>query len=70
MPTTRKRNIAAAIVNGAQSYRSKSNNLLLRLGEKSYATLQGSNGGLTSAGRYDYKMSGTSQPDEFDGGTL
>ena len=45
------------------------NNLLLRLGEKSYATLQGSSG-LTSAGKYYYAKSDQAPPDEFDGGTL
>ena len=67
---TRKRKIDAAIDSSAQPYRSKANNLLLRLGEKSYATLQGSSGGLTGAGRYYYEKSGQAQPDEFDGGTL
>ena len=67
---TRKRKIDSAIDNGAQPYRSKANNLLLRLGEKSYATLQGPSGGLTGAGRYYYEKSGQAQPDEFDGSTL
>ena len=53
---TRKRLINAAITNGAQPYRSAKNNLLLRLGEKSYATLQGSSG-LTAAGQYYYARS-------------
>ena len=66
---TRKRKIDLAIDNGAQPYRSAKNNLLLRLGEKSYATLQGSSG-LTSAGKYYYAKSDQQPPGEFDGGTL
>ena len=65
----RKRKIDAAIDSSAQPYRSKANNLLLRLGEKSYATLQGSSG-LTSAGKYYYAKSDHAPPNEFDGGTL
>ena len=70
LPVTRKRKIDAAIDNSTQPYRSKTNNLLLRLGEKGYATLQDQNGGLTSAGKYYYEKSGKAQPDEFGGGTL
>ena len=51
LPATRKRKLDAAIDNGAQPYRSAKNNLLLRLGGNSYATLQGSSG-LTAAGKY------------------
>ena len=67
---TRKRNIDTAIDNITQPYRTRSNNLLLRLDGKKYATLQGSSGGLTAAGKYYYEKSGQAQPDEFDGGTL
>ena len=52
LPATRKRKIDAAIDNTTQPYRSKTNNLLLRLDGTSYATLQGPSGGLTTAGKY------------------
>ena len=66
----RKRNIDTAIDNNTQPYRTRSNNLLLRLDGKKYATLQGSSGGLTAAGKYYYAKSDKAPPDEFDGGTL
>ena len=69
MNATRKKKLDEVMKSNAQSHRSKSNNLLLSLGEKSYATLQGSSG-LTAAGEYYFAKSGKSQPDEFDGGTL
>ena len=46
------------------------NNLLLRLDGKSYATLQGPSGRLTTAGKYYYAKSDQAPPNEFDGGTL
>ena len=67
---TRKRKLDIAIDSSAQPYRNTKNNLLLSLGGKSYTTLQGSSGGLTTAGKYYYAKSGQAQPDEFDGGTL
>ena len=70
LPATRKRKLDVAIDNNNEPYRNKTNNLMLRLDGKSYATLQGSSGSLTSAGRYYYGKSGQSPPDEFDGGTL
>ena len=70
LPATRKHKLDIAIDNNTQQYRTKSNNLLLRLNGKNYATLQGSNGGLAAASKYYYAKSGQAQPDEFDGGTL
>ena len=70
LPATRKRNIDTATDNNTQPYRTRSNNLLLRLDGKKYATLQGSSGDLTAAGKYFYAKSGQAQPNEFDGGTL
>ena len=70
LPATRKRKLDAAIDNNTQPYRNKSNNVLLDLGEKSYATLQGPSGGLTTAGKYYYAQSGQAPHDEFDGGTV
>ena len=70
LPATRNRNIDTAIDNSTQPYRTRSNNLLLRLDGKKYATLQGSSGGLTAAGKHYDAKSGQVQPDEFDGGTL
>ena len=67
---TRERKLDVAIDNNNEPYRSKTNNLLLRLDGKSYATLQGSSGSLTSAGRYYYGKSGQAPPDEFDAGTI
>ena len=66
---THKQKLDEVIKSNSQPYRSKSNNLLLSLGEKSYATLQGSSG-LTAAGEYYFAKSGKAPPDEFDGGTL
>ena len=67
---TRKRKLDAAIATSTQPHRSSSNNLLIRFGAKSYATLQGSSGGLTPAGTYYYAQSNKEPPGEFDSGTL
>ena len=66
---TRNHNLDAAIDKRTQPHRSKSNNILLRLGGKGYATLQAAVG-LTAAGEYYYARSNQTPPDEFDGGTL
>ena len=70
LSASRKRLLDDAISNSTRTYRSKSNNLLLNLGGKSYASLQGSSGGLTPAGNYYYAQSNQAPPGEFDGGTL
>ena len=70
LPATHKRDIDTAIDNITQPYHTRSHNLLLRLGGKKYATLQGSSGGLTTAGKYYYAKSDKAHPDEFDGGSL
>ena len=70
LSATRKRLLDDEISNSTRTYRSKSNNLLISLGGKSYATLQGSSGGLTPAGTYYYAQSNQEPPGEFDGGTL
>ena len=70
LSASRKRLLDDAISNNTRTYRSKSNNLLLNLGGKSYASLQGSSGGLTPAGTYYYAQSNQAPPGEFDGGTL
>ena len=67
---TRKRNLDDAIFNITRPYRSKTDNLLISLGGKQYATLQGKSGGLTTAGTYYYAQSSQAPPGEFDGGTL
>ena len=59
-----------AISNSTRPYRSKSNNLLINLGGNKYASLQGSNGDLTTAGTYYYAQSNQAPPGEFDSGTL
>ena len=66
---TRKRKLDEAIGNDTQPHRSKTNNLLLRLGGRSYATLQ-TGGSLTPAGDYFFAQSNRAAPDEWDGGTL
>ena len=62
LSATRKRLLDDAISNSTMTYRNKSNNLLLNLGGKSYATLQGSSGGLTPAGPYYYAQSNQAPP--------
>ena len=70
LPATRKSKLDIAIDNSTQPHRSKSNNLLLRLDGKSYATLQGSSGGLTTVGKYYDAKSNQAPHNEFDNGTL